>query len=508
MNLLFTPPNFSLYYILTLFPLFLFAQIKMGDNPLNINPDAIFEIESNSQGILLPRMTSAERDRSFDDDTPHGLLIFNTTLNQFEYFNAKEHLWVALQNSVLQLSLEEHLLSLSGAGGVDLSFYLDNTDQQQLSLNGSQLSLERGGEVDLSPLFENVKDEQQLQLEGNILSLERGGSVDLNELDFEDLDEQELQLSMTESATIKLEISKGNELALTASGSIRFAPLAINHLIIEGSYSPFSSESEVISNKNNNWQVEDFVFGSPQLGNDATTTDDNKRLFFDKSKAAFRVGMAQSDQWDDENIGTYSIAMGRNTIASGYHATAFGLSTHAKAWYTTTFGLGTRAESRAETVVGSYNSRYTPEGGTRDWHPNDRLFVIGNGTGDSASSRNDALIIFKNGMGLTSADWTGTGFLKLSDRRLKKNIRSLGEVKSKLMQLRPIAYHYKKGNQQRQFGFLAQEVEKIFPELVTRAPGTEDIQSIDYLGLIPLLIAVVQAQEKELNHFKKKLEKN
>ena len=108
---------------------------------------------------------------------------------------------------------------------------------------------------------------------------------------------------------------------------------------------------------------------------------------------------------------------------------------------------------------------------------------------DSASSRNDALIIFKNGMGLTSADWTGTGFLKLSDRRLKKNIRSLGEVKSKLMQLRPVAYHYKKGNQQRQFGFLGQEVEKFFPELVTRAPGTEGIQSIDYLGLIPLLIA-------------------
>ena len=40
--------------------------------------------------------------------------------------------------------------------------------------------------------------------------------------------------------------------------------------------------------------------------------------------------MAQSDQWDESNRGTYSIAMGRNTIASGYHATAFGLSTQSK----------------------------------------------------------------------------------------------------------------------------------------------------------------------------------
>jgi hypothetical protein len=76
--------------------------------------------------------------------------------------------------------------------------------------------------------------------------------------------------------------------------------------------------------------------------------------------------MAQSDQWDESNRGTYSIAIGRNTIASGYHATAFGLSTQSKAWYSTTMGQGTVAESRAETVLGSYNTTYTPTGGTRD----------------------------------------------------------------------------------------------------------------------------------------------
>lgn len=34
----------------------------------------------------------------------------------------------------------------------------------------------------------------------------------------------------------------------------------------------------------------------------------------------------------------------------------FGLSTQSKAWYSTTMGQGTVAESRAETVLGSYNT--------------------------------------------------------------------------------------------------------------------------------------------------------
>ena len=69
-----------------------------------------------------------------------------------------------------------------------------------------------------------------------------------------------------------------------------------------------------------------------------------------------QIGLAQSDQWDSKKVGTYSIAIGRNTIASGFNATTFGISTKASAWYTTTFGQGTEANSRSEMVIGSYNS--------------------------------------------------------------------------------------------------------------------------------------------------------
>lgn len=56
----------------------------MGDRPLVIDPHAIFEIESTQQGILLPRMSTLERDTAFRENLPNGLLIFNTDNDQFE----------------------------------------------------------------------------------------------------------------------------------------------------------------------------------------------------------------------------------------------------------------------------------------------------------------------------------------------------------------------------------------------------------------------------------------
>jgi hypothetical protein len=57
-------------------------------------------------------------------------------------------------------------------------------------------------------------------------------------------------------------------------------------------------------------------------------------------------------------------------------------------------GAYTTAESGYETALGRYNTDYTPNT-TIGWNDNDRLFVIGNGTG--SGSRSDALIVMKSG---------------------------------------------------------------------------------------------------------------
>jgi len=167
-----------------------------------------------------------------------------------------------------------------------------------------------------------------------------------------------------------------------------------------------------------------LVTGTFGSGNtiDTEVTGAGTRMFFNPNKAAFRAGNIYANQWDDTNIGDYSVAMGYSTIASnnastalGFQATASGLvssaigiGTTASGNYSTATGFDTTASgeislamgnhttapSFSETAIGSYNTDYT-SGNTTSWNASDRLFVIGNG--QNSSNKSDALIVYKNG---------------------------------------------------------------------------------------------------------------
>lgn len=91
-----------------------------------------------------------------------------------------------------------------------------------------------------------------------------------------------------------------------------------------------------------------------------------------------------------------------------------------------------------------------------------------------------------------------SGLSQRSDARLKRDIESLDgeEVLDRLMQLNPVSYFWRdpKLSQQQQFGFVAQEVDKVFPNLVERG----DILSVNYNGFIALLTSAVQTQQRHI----------
>ena len=60
----------------------LFAQVKIGDNSNEIAPQALLELESTTKGLVIPRMTTAQRDAAFDQSTPLGMVIFNIDQNK------------------------------------------------------------------------------------------------------------------------------------------------------------------------------------------------------------------------------------------------------------------------------------------------------------------------------------------------------------------------------------------------------------------------------------------
>lgn len=76
-----------------------------------------------------------------------------------------------------------------------------------------------------------------------------------------------------------------------------------------------------------------------------------------------------------------------------------------------------------------------------------------------------------------------------SDIKLKENIKSIDTTK--LSQLNPVAYNYINDKENTlHYGLLAQEVEKIYPELVYH--NSDNIKSINYINIIALLIKEIQ----------------
>ncbi len=106
-----------------------------------------------------------------------------------------------------------------------------------------------------------------------------------------------------------------------------------------------------------------------------------------------------------------------------------------------------------------------------------------------------------------------------SDRRWKTNILPLEYGLQYLMKLNGVSYLWNVADypdmgfdKNVQFGFIAQEFEKVIPELVST--DKKGYKSIDYVKLTPLLVKAVQQQQKiiegmksENDLLKKRLEK-
>ena len=83
--------------------------------------------------------------------------------------------------------------------------------------------------------------------------------------------------------------------------------------------------------------------------------------------------------------------------------------------------------------------------------------------------------------------------------RWKKNITTLENPLDALLSLRGVSYEWKDTDLEkgRQIGFIAQEVEKIFPELVKT--DEKGYKSVNYIGVVPVLVEAVKAQNKKID---------
>jgi hypothetical protein len=293
-------------------------------------------------------------------------------------------------------------------------------------------------------------------------------------------------------------------------------------------------------------------------------------------------------QWED------------GTTASGYASTAMGSNTTAPSSY--------------ETVIGRYNTDYTPTSTISwSWSEGDRLFVVGNGSsnvhrsnaltilkngntgigmsvpsttlhikpgnwdlvntdgdfligddnhklkistansgggagiarinsmssGTSQSVRigtggNDILIVYGNNVGINVASPTqnldvngnarirsigsgaysgvvnrmadGTLTTATSDSRLKENVTTLQNSLNKVTNLRGISFTWKSNPEYgTRIGFIAQEVEKVLPELVF-TNDVDGYKGVNYAEVTAVLVEAIKELKTENDLLKKRLE--
>jgi hypothetical protein len=221
-----------------------------------------------------------------------GFLIARYTFQ----LDATGNIWTLYDTEDLTGKVPNNVAGGGGGGGGGVSTFLGLTDTpSSYSGMGEYLVRVAGGETALE-FFDKLGD----WLGQYVLGAGRSGGQTITggTLTTEDLTLEDNEVDGN-TITVSEIISKGDGFVID-SGVVR------ENQATTGDYA-----------------TDDYVFGSPQLDDDADSTHDN-RIIFDKNKGYFAAGGAQSTNWDNANRGSFGISLGNNNKASGNQSVAIG----------------------------------------------------------------------------------------------------------------------------------------------------------------------------------------
>jgi len=126
-------------------------------------------------------------------------------------------------------------------------------------------------------------------------------------------------------------------------------------------------------------------------------------------------------------------------------------------------------------------------------YQNGSIFVSGSGSGTSNSITGGLFVsgdISGNGDLFVRGSVEASSYNATSDYRIKDNIRNLDDSDT-ISNLRPVKYLNKQTNKN-DFGLIAHELQLEYPDLVSGTKDGTEYQSVNYTGLISILIKEIQ----------------
>jgi hypothetical protein len=117
------------------------------------------------------------------------------------------------------------------------------------------------------------------------------------------------------------------------------------------------------------------------------------------------------------------------------------------------------------------------------------------------NAANPAYMLYVQGNAYATGSWSS------SDIRFKKNITSIENALPGILRIRGTSFEFRKDefkdyqfDEGTQFGFIAQDLENVFPEVVkTESNG---YKAVNYNGMIPVLVEAIKEQQKIINDLK------
>lgn len=104
-----------------------------------------------------------------------------------------------------------------------------------------------------------------------------------------------------------------------------------------------------------------------------------------------------------------------------------------------------------------------------------------------------------------------SGTITPSDKRLKSNIKDVVYGLKDLLKLKAVSYTKKfsfdkaEKGEVKEFGFIAQDLQKVMPELVTEITDKDKTLAVNYTSLIPVLVKAIQEQQLQIEALKAKV---
>lgn len=447
-------------YLAAFFSTLFAAGQSVGINETGAAPfaGAILDIQSTSKGLLIPRMNTTQR--LGITNVTQGLMIYDTDLNQFMFYNSG---WKTMGNQGWNLTGNTALTASQFLGSIDATavrFRSNNQERMRIEANGN---------------LQLLSDQQSI-LFANATATTNAPMMYMFPSGTQNRDRMLLALSPAfPKAGIEIRDS---------SDAIFFRDISARRFAFE------------LGTGNMGIGVEDPSFrldlaGSMRIKSVGSAPNSAGIWFANQFNTFDRVFLGMSKA--DSGFGIYSQNLGRWAIEfEVMREPRIGINTR----------NGGDGVVRAEVHI-----MHTNFGGS-----NDGIRIQNEGSNNHywnlyTSNTTGGFEFFKNGIKRAIIDQTSGAYTSVSDRKTKRNITPMQDgLLQRIMQLKPKYYQYAafsddEGNtiasDRFHYGFIAQEVEPLFPELIFRGSDNpaQDFLTMNYSGFGVLAIKAIQEQQ-------------